>query len=120
MKKFKDKISCSTNLQIHLDNLKFDYLRKEKSFRSEIKNIFPYFTSALFRLTKQISKNVADTTFKSKQQISLTKNISIIKYFKYHCKIKSIQREITLYYHVQVNILKIQTSKWNLENLVIE
>ena len=29
-------------------NLKFDYLKNEKSIRSEMKNIFPCFTSALF------------------------------------------------------------------------
>ena len=45
------------------ENLKFDYLKNEKSFWSEIKNIFPCFTSVLF--TKQTSKNVADTTFQS-------------------------------------------------------
>ena len=28
--------------------LKFDYLKNEKSFQSEIKNLFPRFTSALF------------------------------------------------------------------------
>ena len=37
----------------------------EMSFRSEIKNIFPCFTTAIFRHKKQTSKNVADTTFKS-------------------------------------------------------
>ena len=30
------------------ENLKFDYLKNEKSFRSEIKNIFLCFTNALF------------------------------------------------------------------------
>ena len=30
------------------ENLKFDYLKNEKSFRSEIKNIFPCFISSLF------------------------------------------------------------------------
>ena len=31
------------------EKLKFDYLKNEKSFRGEIKNIFPCFTSALFQ-----------------------------------------------------------------------
>ena len=44
--------------------LKVDYLKNRKSFSSEIKSIFPCFTSPLFRHTKQTSKNVADTTFK--------------------------------------------------------
>ena len=43
------------------ENLKFDYFKNEKSFRSEIKNIFHCFTSALFRHMKQTNKNVADT-----------------------------------------------------------
>ena len=30
------------------ENLEFDYLKNEKSFRSEIKHIFPCFTIALF------------------------------------------------------------------------
>ena len=30
------------------ENLKFDYLKNENSFRSEIKNIFPCFTNAVF------------------------------------------------------------------------
>ena len=30
-----------------LEKLKFDYLKKEKSFQSEIKNTFPCFASAL-------------------------------------------------------------------------
>ena len=48
-----------------LEKLKLYYLKNEKSFWSEIKNIFPCFTSAFFRHTKQTSKNVANTTFKS-------------------------------------------------------
>ena len=47
------------------EKLKSDYLKNEKSFRSEIKNIFSYFKSALFRHTKQTSTNVANATFKS-------------------------------------------------------
>ena len=41
--------------------LKFDYLKKEKSFQSEIKNIFLVSQVLAFRHTKQNSKNVADT-----------------------------------------------------------
>ena len=44
--------------------LKVDYLKNEKSFRSEIKSIFPCFARALFYTYKQTSKNVVDTTFK--------------------------------------------------------
>ena len=44
--------------------LKFDYLKKEKSFRSEIKNIFLVSQVLVFRHIKQNRKNVADTTFK--------------------------------------------------------
>ena len=41
-------------------------VENNKSFWSEIKNIFPCFASTLFTHTKQTSKNVADTTFKHK------------------------------------------------------
>ena len=44
--------------------LKVDYLKNEKSFRSEIKNIFLVSQELSFRHTTQTSKNVADTTFK--------------------------------------------------------
>ena len=44
--------------------LKFDFLENEKSFRSELENIFPSLTSAFFRLKKQTSTSVVDTTFK--------------------------------------------------------
>ena len=43
------------------EKLKVNYLKNEKSYWSEIKNIFLCFTSTL---AKQTSKNVADTTFK--------------------------------------------------------
>ena len=43
--------------------LKFDYLKNEKSFRSEIKIFFFVLQVLSFRLTKQTSKNLADTTF---------------------------------------------------------
>ena len=41
---------------------KFDYLKNEKSFRKEIKNLVLQVLS--FKLKKQTSKNVADKTFK--------------------------------------------------------
>ena len=44
--------------------LKFNFLENEKSFQSETKNSFSQF-HLLFRLKKQTSKNVADTTFKA-------------------------------------------------------
>ena len=37
------------------EKLKFDYLKNEKSYPSEIKNVFPCLLSALFRYTKQTS-----------------------------------------------------------------
>ena len=45
--------------------MKFDFLENGKSFWSEIKIIFPSLISKviLFRLKKQTSKKVADTTF---------------------------------------------------------
>ena len=43
---------------------KFDYLKNEKSFRSEVKSIFLVSQMLSFRHAKQTSKNVADTTFK--------------------------------------------------------
>ena len=48
--------------------LKFGFLENGKNFWSEIKNIFPSSTSSLFyfRLKKQTSKNVTDTTFKNR------------------------------------------------------
>ena len=47
------------------ENLKFDYLKNQKSFWSEITNISPCLSRPSFRLTNQTSKNVADTTFKA-------------------------------------------------------
>ena len=44
--------------------LKSDYLKNEKSFQSEIKNIFLVSKVLSFRHTKPTSKNVVDTTFK--------------------------------------------------------
>ena len=41
-----------------------DYLKNEKSFRSEIKTFFLVSKVLSFRHTKQTSKNVADATFK--------------------------------------------------------
>ena len=47
------------------EKLKFDYLMNKKSFRYQLKNFFPCFKSALFKLSKQeTSKIVVDTTFK--------------------------------------------------------
>ena len=45
------------------ENLKFDYLKNEKSFRSEIKTFLLVSQVLSFRHKKQTSKNVADTTF---------------------------------------------------------
>ena len=50
--------------------LKFDYLKNEKSFRSEIKAFFLVSNFLSFRDTKQTSKNVADTTFNSCLQMA--------------------------------------------------
>ena len=44
--------------------LKFDYLKNETSFWSEIKSIFLVSQVLSVSHTKQTSKNVADTTFK--------------------------------------------------------
>ena len=46
--------------------LNFSYLDNKKSFQREIKNIFLVSQGLSFRHTKQNSKNIADTTFKSK------------------------------------------------------
>ena len=46
------------------ENLKFDYLKSEKSFRGEIKNILLVSQVLSFKHKKQTSKNVVDTTFK--------------------------------------------------------
>ena len=46
------------------EKLKFDYLKNEKSFPSEIKTFVPILQVLSFRRTKQSSKNVTDTTFK--------------------------------------------------------
>ena len=43
--------------------LKFGFLENKKSFWSEIKNIFPSFTSTLFWTWKTKEWNVVDTTF---------------------------------------------------------
>ena len=70
------------------EKLKFDYLKCEKSFLSEIKIFFLVSKMPSFRLTKQSSKYVADTTFK-KPEMSCLKisNINLInkqtsKYFQ--------------------------------------
>ena len=44
----------------------FDYLKNERSYLSEIKNIFLVSQVFLYRYTKQTSRNIADTTFKEK------------------------------------------------------
>ena len=50
--------------------LKFDFLGNEKSFWSEIKKTFFLFPQVVsFRLKKQTSKNVVDTTFKALKTI---------------------------------------------------
>ena len=41
------------------EKLEFDYLKNEKSFRSEVKNIFPCFTSALLYTSKKTKKIIA-------------------------------------------------------------
>ena len=38
------------------ENLKFDYLKNKKSFWFEIKNIIPYFTSALLDMLAKLEK----------------------------------------------------------------
>ena len=44
----------------------FDYLKNERSFQSEIKNMFLFSQVLSFRHTKQTNRNIADTTFKEK------------------------------------------------------
>ena len=44
--------------------LKFDFLENEKSFWSEMKTVFLVWQVLLFGLKQNISKNVADTSFK--------------------------------------------------------
>ena len=55
--------------------LKFDFLQNKKSFWSEIRNIFPSFTSGLFfKLEKRTSNNIAGITFKPwSKQVSARK-----------------------------------------------
>ena len=55
------------------ENLKFDYLKNKKSFQSEIKTFLPVSQVLSFRHTKQISKNVDDTTFKVDDSESIRK-----------------------------------------------
>ena len=45
------------------DVMTFEYLKKKKSFQSEIKNIFLVSKVLFLRHTNQTSKNVPDTTF---------------------------------------------------------
>ena len=62
------RVSCLGIWWLHniwiSENLKFDYLKNEKSFRSEIKIFCLALQVYSFRHTKQTSKNVADTIFK--------------------------------------------------------
>ena len=46
------------------EKLTSDYLKNEKNFQSEIKNIFLILNVFLFRHTKHSSKDIADTVFK--------------------------------------------------------
>ena len=45
------------------ENLKSDYVKNNKSFQSEIKNVFLASPVLSIRLRKQTTKNVVDTTF---------------------------------------------------------
>ena len=59
------------------ENLKFDYLKNEKSFRSEIKTFFLVSQVLSFRHKNQTSKNVVDTTgkvYSIKGQLNLSVN----------------------------------------------
>ena len=64
-----------------LEKLKFDYLRKEKSFQSEIKNISPCLTIT-FRQTKQACKNLADTAFKDNILGADVANMQLVSKYK--------------------------------------
>ena len=46
------------------EKLKFDYIKNKKSFQSKMKTFILVSQVLSLRLTKQISKNVAYTTFK--------------------------------------------------------
>ena len=60
-------LMASWNLNIWIsENLKYDYLKNEKSFWSEIKKTFFLVSQVLsFTHKKQTIKNVAGTTFKT-------------------------------------------------------
>ena len=62
-------------------NITFDYLKNEKSFRGEIKNILLVSRVLSFRHKRQTCKNIADTTFNE-----LIKKDSIRNENIYHCK----------------------------------
>ena len=61
------RVSCLGIWQCHdiwiSEKLKSEYLKNEKSFRSEIKTFLLVSQVLSFRHTKETSKNVADTTF---------------------------------------------------------
>ena len=64
------RVSCfrhlMTSWHLNIWNLKFDYLKNEKSFRIEIKNIFFVSQVLSVRHINQTSKNVAESTFNDK------------------------------------------------------
>ena len=60
------------------EKLEFDYLNNEKNFRIEIKKTFFLALTVLsFRLIKQTSKNIADTTF---NQLLISRVLNILQY----------------------------------------
>ena len=69
------------------EKLKLHYFKNENSFWREMKNIFPCFTSALFRNTKQTIKNAADTTFRQKLRFNGVSKNHRLKVFSEHAKI---------------------------------
>ena len=58
-----------TSWHLHISNVKFDYLKNEKSFRNQIKTFFLVSQVLSFRHTKQTSKNEAEATFKFLQVV---------------------------------------------------
>ena len=86
--------------------LKFDFLESEKSFWSEIKIFSLVWQTLLFRLKKQTSKNVADTTFKTLVPNNIGKTS------------RKYQRRSSYLVKLQVYNLKVQT-KYDYDELFL-
>ena len=97
------------------ENLKFDYLKNKRSFRSKIKNIFPCFTSPLFRHTKQTSKNVSDTIFKEWWSVWEIGRFKLFLHREITTMYKFLCKRNTICVHIAYTVITVHTICEDLE-----